>query len=377
MIHVDLTETDPHQRFRHTARSWLRQNLPEPLPAEVRGTTAELPLRRRWARQLAGAGYAGIDWPEQYGGAGLGLAERAIWNEEWARARWPETFEDTCDQLGSTLLASGSPEQCARYLHPMLVGDDVWCQGFSEPDAGSDLASLSTRAVQGADGQWRITGQKIWTSNAHWAKWCYVLARTSDDRHRGLTFFLVPMDQAGIDVRPLRQMSGEKHFAEVFFDRVEAEETVGEVGEGWTVAMTTLAHERFTRAFRLSTQLRNDLDDLRSLAGRTAAQPVRQELAWLESRVRILQWLLRRDLTAITSGAPVGARGSLHKLLWCTTDQRLYELTARVRGAATLLDDADWTTRYYWRRSESIYAGTNEIQHNIIAERILGLPRVL
>jgi hypothetical protein len=185
------------------------------------------------------------------------------------------------------------------------------------------------------------------------------------------------MDQAGIDVRPLCQMSGEKHFAEVFFDRVEAEETVGEVGEGWTVAMTTLAHERFTRAFRLSTQLRNDLDDLRSLAGRTAAQPVRQELAWLESRVRILQWLLRRDLTAITSGAPVGARGSLHKLLWCTTDQRLYELTARVRGAATLLDDADWTTRYYWRRSESIYAGTNEIQHNIIAERILGLPRVL
>jgi alkylation response protein AidB-like acyl-CoA dehydrogenase len=217
---MDLTETEEHRRFRLNARAWLAEHAPEPVPLEVAGTPAELEFRRRWAKELAEAGYAGIDWPVEYGGAGHGFVERLIWNEEWAAARCPEAFEDTCDQLGSTLLANGTPEQCARYLPPMLVGEETWCQGFSEPNAGSDLAALATRAELGPGGRWRLTGQKIWTSHARWAQWCYVLARTSADRHRGLTYFLVPMDQPGVEVRPLRQISGDDEFAELFLDEI-------------------------------------------------------------------------------------------------------------------------------------------------------------
>ncbi|HYH49410.1 MAG TPA: acyl-CoA dehydrogenase family protein [Acidimicrobiia bacterium] len=372
---MDFDESPEHEAFRHQARSWLAEHAPDPLPLELEATQEELEFRRRWAKQLAAAGYAGIDWPEEYGGAGRTFAERLIWTEEWARARCPEAFEDSCDQLGSTLLASATPEQCARYMPPMLVGDETWCQGFSEPDAGSDLAALQTRAEPGPGGRFRITGQKVWTSNAHWANWCYVLARTSDDRYRGITFFLVPMDQPGIEVRPLRQISGEAHFAEVFFDRAEAQEIVGDVGAGWTVAMTTLTHERFTRSFRVRTHLRNDLDDLRAASEPVTDASHRQELARLETAVAIFRWTLLRDQTDLEAGRPIGNKGSLHKLMWANTDQALFELASRMGGLERLTGDSHWIRHYYWTRAESIFAGSNEIQRNLIAERILGLPR--
>jgi alkylation response protein AidB-like acyl-CoA dehydrogenase len=342
---------------------------------ELHWTQEELEFRRRWAKQLAAAGYAGIDWPKEYGGAGRGFEDRLIWTEEWARARCPEAFEDSCDQLGSTLLASATPEQCARYMPPMLVGDETWCQGFSEPDAGSDLASLQTKAEPGPGGRYRITGQKIWTSNAHWANWCYVLARTSADRYRGITFFLVPMDQPGIEVRKLRQMSGEAHFAEVFFDNAEAAEVVGEVGAGWSVAMTTLTHERFTRSVRVRTQLRNQLDDLRAQHGPVTDPRYRQDLARLETEVAIYRWMLLRDQTDLMAGREIGAKGSLHKLTWAKIDQAMVDLATRMGGMERITGDSHFIRHYYWTRAVSIFAGSSEIQKNLIAERILGLPR--
>ena len=372
---MNLTESDADRRFRLEARSWLAEHAPAPLPLEQRGTPEELEFRRSWAKELAAAGYAGIDWPTEYGGAGRGFVERLIWNEEWARARCPEAFEDSCDQLGSTLLANGTPEQCARYLPPMLVGDETWCQGFSEPNAGSDLASLQTRAEQGPDGRWRITGQKVWTSHARWATWCYVLARTSPDRHRGITFFLVPMDQPGVEFRPLRQMSGDAEFAETFFDGAEAADVIGEVGNGWAVAMTTLAHERFTRSFRVRTHLRNDLDDLRTAYGPFTDPVSRQEVARLETAVAVFRWMLLKDLTDLRAGKPLGTRGSLHKLMWTTGDQALFNLGTRLGGLERLTGDSEWIRHLYWTRAESIFAGSTEIQKNLIAERILGLPR--
>ena len=372
---MDLNESPGNQRFRLEARSWLAEHAPDPLPLEQLGTATELEFRRTWAKELAAAGWAGIDWPTEYGGAGHGFVERLIWNEEWAAARCPEAFEDTCDQLGSTLLASATPEQCARYMPPMLIGDETWCQGFSEPNAGSDLAALQTRADEGPGGRFRITGQKIWTSHARWARWCYVLARTGPDRHRGITFFLVPMDQPGVEVRPLRQMSGDAEFAEVFFDGAEAADVVGEVNNGWDVAMTTLAHERFTRSFRVRTHLRNDLDDLRASAGPITDPVSRQEIARLEAAVAIFRWTLQRDLSGLMQGEPLGTRGSLHKLMWTYADQYLHEVGARMGGMPRLTGDSRWLRHLYWTRAESIFAGSSEIQKNLIAERILGLPR--
>jgi alkylation response protein AidB-like acyl-CoA dehydrogenase len=376
---MDLNETMEERSFRSETRAWLGEHTPPPLAPELAGSDSDLAYRRIFAQALFDAGYAAVDWPRRYGGLGLGLVHKAIWNEEWARARAPETFQNAIDLLGPTLLACGTPEQCDRYLRPLLTGEETWCQGFSEPDAGSDLAALRTRAELGSDGRWRVSGQKVWTSHARWAEWCFVLARTSSEPnpHRGITFLLVPMDQPGIEVRPLRQMTGDDdRFAEVFFEGAIAEDVVGEIDDGWRVAMTTLGHERFTRTFWLQMNARNELDALREMIGPVRDPVMRQRLAGLESSVAILRWLLLRDLSRLQAGAQLGAEGSLHKALWSDLDQRLHQVATDVRGLAAVTGDADrWQQRMLYTRAETIFAGSSEIQRNIIAERILGLPR--
>ena len=376
---MDLTLTDAEQRFRDQLRHWLDENHPGPAPT---GDEAGFEHRRAWQRRLADAGWAGLSWPAAYGGRGATLVEQAIFTQELARVRAPAMANVLgVAMAGPTIIAHGNDHQRRRFLPAILTGEEIWCQGFSEPGAGSDLASLRTRAVRDVDG-WTISGQKVWTTFGHHAKRCMLLARTgsADQRHRGLTWFAMDMDQPGVELRPLRQITGEAEFNELFLHDVEVpdENVVGGIGNGWAVAQTTLMHERATMAFGLQIELEAALAELAELIrqqGYSADAAVRQRYATLVIDVEALRLNAYRSLDqAARTGVP-GPEGSLGKWLWADVNQRLTELAIDVTGPAALAEDPVWTYRFLRSRANSIEGGTTEVLKNIVAERVLGLPR--
>jgi alkylation response protein AidB-like acyl-CoA dehydrogenase len=377
---VDLTPTPQEQEFRDQLRAWLADNHPGPEPE---GDVAGFEFRRAWQRRLHDDDWAGVSWPKEYGGRGATLVEQAIYNEELARAQAPSTANVLGLAMGGpTVIAHGSDEQKRRYLEPILSADEIWCQGFSEPEAGSDLASLKTRAVRDGD-EWVVTGQKVWTTLAHHAKWCMLVARTDQGapRHKGLTYFLMDMEQDAVQVRPLRQITGEAEFNELFIEeaRIPHENILGGEGNGWNVAITTLMHERATLAFGLQIRVKITLGELLAEARESGAAEdpiIRDRLAQLYIESEVLRLNALRGLSAIMrTGAP-GPEGSLGKWQWADVNQALTELAVDLRGPRAVLDDDRWTYRYLRARANSIEGGTTEILKNIVAERVLGLPRM-
>jgi alkylation response protein AidB-like acyl-CoA dehydrogenase len=377
---VDLTPTPQEQAFRDELRGWLAANHPGPEPE---GDIAGFEFRRAWQRRLHDDDWAGISWPKEYGGRGATLVEQAIYNEELARAQAPSTANVLGLAMGGpTVIAHGTEEQKRRYLEPILSADEIWCQGFSEPEAGSDLASLKTRAVRDGD-EWVVTGQKVWTTLAHHAKWCMLVARTDPDapRHKGLTYFLMDMEQDAVQVRPLRQITGEAEFNELFIEeaRIPDENIVGGEGNGWAVAITTLMHERATLAFGLQIRVKITLGELLAEARESGAAEdpvIRDRLAQLYIESEVLRLNALRGLSAIMRTGVPGPEGSLGKWQWAEVNQALTELAVELRGGRAVLDDDRWTYRFLRARANSIEGGTTEILKNIVAERVLGLPRM-
>jgi alkylation response protein AidB-like acyl-CoA dehydrogenase len=396
---MDFDFTPEQQAFRREVRAWLAANLPADLKgrgfASSRGEPETVARLREWQRMLYKGGYVGMDWPPEYGGRGASLVEQVILYEEMARAEAPQPLNRSgLSMLGPTLMRHGTPAQRARHLDRILTGEEIWCQGFSEPNAGSDLANLQTRAVLDG-GHYVVNGQKVWTSMAHVADWGFFLVRTDPaaPRHKGISFLLVDMKSPGITVRPLRQLTGESEFNETFLEnvRVPAANVVGKVNEGWSVALTTLAYERDLLTFIRHISLRTALGRLLALARRTprggrpaAADPVvRQRLAELVIGERCLQLNGYRSLTRLLRGAAPGPEGSTSKLYWSQLDQDLAELATAILGPYALLarghplapDDGQWEFYCLLARGSGIRAGTSEILRNILGERVLGLPK--
>jgi len=391
---VDFADSPDDARFRATLRAWLAANRParaERVPHDDASLAEEFAFLRDWQRRLHDAGYVGLLWPREYGGHDAPPAQQAIANEELARARAPQLLNRVgINNAGPTLIAHGSEELKRRLLLPILTGDEVWCQLFSEPSAGSDLAAVRTRAERDGDG-FRVTGQKVWTSYAQLARWGILLARTDPSlpKHRGLTYFILDMELPGITIRPLRQITGSTEFSEVFLDAVPVPRAhvIGEVNQGWEIAMTTLAHERGTGfAFKEQVLQRIALEDLAALARARshAGDPrVRQEIAraWID--VEIMRLMNCRTLTRLQRGEEPGPESSLVKLFWASLTQRVHELGLTLGGPHALLvehsryaiEGGRWAQAFLWSRVGAIAGGTSEVQANIIAQRMLGLPR--
>ena len=383
---MDLTLSPAEEAFRDELRSWLDANHPG---TEPNGDEAAFEFRRGWQRKLHEGGWAGVSWPEEYGGRGATLIEQAIFNEEVVRARTPSVANVLGLAMGGpTVIAHGSEEQRRRYLPAILSADEIWCQGFSEPESGSDLASLKTRAVRDGD-EWVVTGQKVWTTFAHHAKWCMLVARTDTEapKHKGLTYFLMDMEQEAVQVRPLVQITGEAEFNELFIEeaRIPDSNIVGGEGNGWAVAITTLMHERATLAFGLQVQVQIALRQLlehahetRGMDGRPASEDpiIRQRITQLMIEAEVLRLNAYRSLSAtMRSGVP-GPEGSLGKWHWSEVNQALTELAMDIAGPRAMTAEDDWTYRFLRARANSIEGGTTEILKNIVAERVLGLPRM-
>jgi len=377
---MDLTFSDAETGFRDELRDWFAGNDPGPEP---RTADAHHAWRRDFQRRLYDGGWAAPHWPVEYGGRGATLTQSAIFFEELGRARAPLPANVLGLLLGGpTLMVWGTDEQKDRHLGPILSADEIWCQGFSEPDAGSDLAALKTRAVRDGDG-WVVTGQKVWTSGAQYSKWCMLVARTdpAEARHKGLTYFLMDMEQDAVQIRPLRQITGESEFNELFIEeaRIADDQVVGGAGNGWRVAMTTLMNERAGLAFFLQVRLRNLLDDLIAEAaarGRLADDLVAERLGDLHVRTELLRLTAYRGLTAIEKYGQPGPEGSLTKWMWSDANQRLAQLAADILGPDALVTGSPWAYELLRARGNSIEGGTTEILKNIVAERVLGLPRL-
>jgi alkylation response protein AidB-like acyl-CoA dehydrogenase len=377
---MDLTLSPQEEAFRDELREWLGANHPG---EEPEGDEAGFEFRKAWQRKLADAGWAGLSWPKEYGGRGATLIEQAIFNEEVVRAKAPQVANVLGLVMGGpVVIAHGTEEQKQRYLKPILTAEEIWCQGFSEPESGSDLASLKTKAVKD-NGDWVVTGQKVWTTFAHEAKWCMLVARTDFDapKHKGLTYFLMDMEQDAVQVRPLRQITGESEFNELFIEeaRIPDDNVIGGVGNGWTVALTTLMHERAGLAFGLQVQLKIALGQVMDLArehGLDQDPVVRQKIAQLYIESEAIRLNASRGLTQIMKTGIPGPEGSLTKWMWSDTNQALTELAMDIRGPEAPILDADWTYRFLRARANSIEGGTTEILKNIVAERVLGLPRL-
>ena len=376
---MDLTLSADELAFRDEIRAWLRDHHPGPEPD---GTEAGFEHRLAWQRTLHDAGYAGIAWPKEYGGRGATLMEQTIFNEELVRARAPAPANVLGLIMGGPVVITlGTEDQKRRFLAPILSGDEIWCQGFSEPDSGSDLASVRTRAER-ADGGWRITGQKVWTSFAHRARWCMLLTRTSDDaRYHNLTYFVCDMRQPGVTVRPLRQITGDTEFNEVFFDSVFVgdENVIGRPGEGWNVALTTLMFERpglgVASALGIKLALR-ELAELIRARGLANDSAIRRRFGKLVVDAEAIRLNGYRGLSRTQRDGVPGPEGSMIKIQWATVNQALTELAVDVLGVDALAIDSVWTHRMLRARANSIEGGTSEIQRNILAERVLALPRL-
>jgi alkylation response protein AidB-like acyl-CoA dehydrogenase len=426
---VDLRESADDRSFRDEVRSFLEDSLRGDF-AEVRGRggpgdeRALFDERLAWERHLGAHGWTCVAWPKEHGGRGLSLRRHVIYYEEYARAKGPGRLGHIGEGLlGPTVITFGTPEQQQRFLPRIVAGDELWCQGYSEPNAGSDLANIATRAERDGD-EWTVHGQKVWTSLAHWADWCFVLARTSRDtdpqrRHEGISYLLVPMRQDGVEIRPIVQLTGDSEFNEVFFDdaRTAAGNVVGGVDEGWKVAMGTLAFERGASTLGQQLNFRNELDAVTEVARRNGAatDPVmRQRLARAHIGLEIMRLNALRTLAGTESGS-LGREAMIGKLYWATFHRGLGELAMDVLGAdATVCGEPNGESGstagdtagsqagspersqsggtpggeaghgyepdalqrlFLFSRSDTIYAGSNQIQRNIIGERALGLPK--
>jgi alkylation response protein AidB-like acyl-CoA dehydrogenase len=377
---MDLTFSDRELAFRDELRAWLADNDPgvEPDGDEDRNFA----WRRDVQRRLADGGWAAVHWPREYGGRGATLTESAIFFEELGRSGAPLPANVLGLLLaGPTIMTWGSDQQKERYLSPILTADEIWCQGFSEPDAGSDLASLKTRAVRDGD-DWVITGQKVWTSAAQYAKWCMLVARTDPDapKHKGLTYFLMDMEQEGIQVRPLVQITGSPEFNELFIDgaRVPNENVLGGIGNGWKVALTTLMNERAGLAFFLQVRLRQLLDRvIEEAAGEGLLDDpvIADRIGELHLRAEVLRLTAYRGLTAIEKYGQPGPEGSLTKWMWSDANQQLTQFAADLLGPRALRAGDPWAYELLRARGNSIEGGTTEVLKNIVAERVLGLPK--
>jgi alkylation response protein AidB-like acyl-CoA dehydrogenase len=391
-MNFDFSEQE--ETFRKEVRHWLETNVPDDLRgrafASSRADRDEVRRLRAWQKTMHAAGYVGMDWPREFGGRGASIVEMVILYQEMARAESPQFVNrGGISMLGPTLMKHGTPAQQRRFLPKILTAEELWCQGFSEPNAGSDLANLQTRAVRD-DGHFVVNGQKVWTSMAHVADWCFLLVRTSPDapKHKGISFLLVDMTTPGITVRPLRQITGEAEFNEVFFDnvRVPSEHLVGRLDEGWSVAITTLAYERDLLTFIRHVSLRNALHRLVRLVQqqKKSTDPiVRQKVASLWTSEQALQLNGYRSLTNILRGGAPGPEGSTSKLFWSQVDQDLAQTATEVIGPYSQIapgspwapDDGQWEFYELLARASGIRAGTSEILRNILAERVLGLPK--
>jgi alkylation response protein AidB-like acyl-CoA dehydrogenase len=378
------------EAFREELRAWLTEHRP-PTGIEFAATPEDAELVRDWHRTLHAGGWVGIHWPVEYGGRGASLLQVAVYNQELARLDAPPLLGRAGISLvGPTLMTHGTEDQRRRWMPRMLAGDDVWCQLFSEPDAGSDLASLSTRAEK-RGGVYVVTGQKVWSTYATFANWGVALVRTDPGApsHKGISMLAIPMDAPGVEVRPLRQITGECEFNEVFLDGVEVpvECLIGDEHDGWRVANTTLANERGA-SFIWREQVLHERAIDRLVAtcrerGLTGDARVRQELArsWIE--VQIFRFHNARTLERLARGDEVGAESSLVKLFYAALSQRMHAHATSILGPESLLmpgaddtlDDGRWAHGLLWSRAMSIMGGTSEIQRNIVGERLLGLPR--
>jgi len=388
---MDLRDRPEDETFRKEVRAWLSDHVVGEFAAlGGRGGSGDetfgFETRLEWEKVLAAGGWTGLGWPVEYGGRGASIAHQVIFNEEYVRARAPGRVSVLGEGLlGPTLIQYGTAEQQSRFLPPILAGTELWCQGYSEPDAGSDLANVQTKAQLDGD-DWVVTGQKVWTSLAHQADWCFVVCRTEPGslRHHGLSYLLVPMDQPGVEVRPITQLTRTSEFNEVFFDRARTprEHVVGEVGQGWTVALATLAFERGVGLLGHQLSFRRQLDGVLDAAranGRSADPVIRQRLARSYAELEILRFNTLRSLSGY-DGPVAPPEASISKLYWATWHRGLGELALDVRGMEGLvaagapyeLDEFQRT--FLFSRSETIYGGSNEIQKNIIGERVLGLP---
>jgi len=375
--------------FRAEAADWLNAQLGGPFKS-IRGQTNQVDNveeRRAWEAALGEARWSVIGWPEIWGGRGASIAQQIIFAEEYARAKGPPRAGHLgVELLGPTLIAMGSEEQKARFLPDIATGKAIWCQGYSEPGAGSDLANVKTRARLEGD-RYIIDGQKIWTSMGTIADWCFVVARTEPGSvgNKGLSFLMVPMDQPGVTPRPIRQMTGEAEFAEVFFDGAEALaiDRIGQEGEGWKVAMALLGFERGVSTLAQQMQFKNELDDIIAIAkaNGSASDPLtRQKIAKAHAGLKIMRYNALRMLSGGENNPELTGAAYTYKLYWSQWHKALGELAMEVMGqqGETGINEERFdslTTMYLMARSDTIYAGTDQIQRNIIAERGLGLPR--
>jgi alkylation response protein AidB-like acyl-CoA dehydrogenase len=394
---MDFSFSSEEEQFRHHLRVWLQQNLPEGW-----GTTFRMPkgkerieFLRGWQRQLHEGGYLGLSWPKEYGGRGASMIELAIFNEEMARVEAPGPLNVLgLGMAGPTIIVHGTEEQKKRYLTKILNCEEIWCQGFSEPGSGSDVASIRTRAELRGD-EFVVNGQKVWTSMAHMADWCMLLVRTDQDapKHRGISYILVDMKSPGITVRPLRQMTGESEFNEVFFEEVHVPRAnlVGELNNGWGVALTTLMNERGTASFGTQARFKILYENLVGLAksstvnGREAIQDpmIRQQLAQHLIDVEILKLNCFRNFTRLLRGGTPGPEGSVLKLWWSELNQRMQDTAMTLQGpygqlmrdSLWAVEGARWQHHFLRSKANTIEAGTSEIQRNIIAERVLRMPK--
>ncbi|MBW3588738.1 MAG: acyl-CoA dehydrogenase [Actinobacteria bacterium] len=389
---MDLSWTEEDKAFRAEVRKYLEANAPKDLPEDE---TANFEARRQWQKKLAEDGWVAIHWPEEFGGRGASLLQTVIYNEEYTRARAPLLVNSLgVGLLGPTLMAHGNDEQKQRYLKKVLSAEEIWCQGFSEPNAGSDLAAIQTRAELDGD-EYVLNGQKIWTSYGKYADWMFALVRTdpSAPKHQGISYLLVDMHSPGVEARPLKEITGDSLFAEVFFSdvRVPKANLVGEQNDGWRIAMTTLGFERGAGGLAQSVRLRNSVLDLIG-----DAQQVRRN-GWTAfddplSRNKIGKWLVEievyryttlRAISALVHGGSPGPEASINKIFWSEWHKSFTEDAMDILGPlgrvttdeSGNIDSQRWVREYLFARAGTIYAGTSEIQRNIIAERVLGLPK--
>ncbi len=378
------------EEFRAEVRDWLAKNLVGEFAAlkGLGGPGREheaFEERRAWNQHLSKAGLTCLGWPVEHGGRGLSVAHRVAFYEEYALANAPAKINHFGEELlGPTLIAFGTPEQQQRFLPGIVDVTELWSQGYSEPGAGSDLANVATTAVLDGDA-WVINGQKVWTSLAHWAQWCFVVVRTEkgSKRHAGLSYLLVPLDQPGVEVRPIVQLTGDSEFNEVFFDdaRTDADLVVGQPGDGWRVAMGTLTFERGVSTLGQQIVYARELESIVELAKKTGAADdplIRERLtrSWAGLRAMRSYALATMD---VEGGGRAAGKDNVSKLLWANWHRELGEIAMEVQGKAGLTlpggDFDDWQRLYLFTRADTIYGGSNEIQRNIIAERVLGLPR--
>jgi alkylation response protein AidB-like acyl-CoA dehydrogenase len=395
---VDLNLTPQELRFRDEARAWFAEHVPKDWVKrrdEEESMLGRFAYLRAWQRKLYDAGWAGISWPKDFGGRGAPVMEQVLFIQEMARAEAPPMANVIAlGLIGPTIIAFGTPEQKRRYLAKMLSAEEIWCQGFSEPNAGSDLAAVSTTGVRDGD-HFVINGQKCWTSYAWAADWCELIVRTDPTvpKHKGLTVLLVDMHSPGVEVRGLKQMSGESEFGEIFFRdvRVPVENLVGKVNEGWGVAMGTLMHERGTFGAALQVNYRRNFNRLVEIAkhidrnGKPASEDpvIRQKLAQCYAEIEIMRLNQLRAFSRINETGVPGPEGSIQKIFWSELNQRFQQVAMEIlgpygqlaHGSPDALDEGQWAYGYLRSRGNTIEAGTSEIQRNIIGHFVLGLPK--